>query len=110
MGLYSPRVWGRFRSGWARSLIIVVMVLIYLFPFSFVFWRVATWQFPFQRKIDQATFNQVQIALKEQPMLTALERVIIHSSYSPSPVALSAAQGLGVGGPEILRYAQNDTA
>jgi hypothetical protein len=46
-----------------------------------------------------------------------IEERMIHESpqspyapYAPSPVTLSKAKGLGVGGPEILRYAQNDTA
>jgi hypothetical protein len=75
IGLYSPTFWGRFRSGWARTLIIIAIVLIYLFPISFVFWRVATWQFAKQHDIDQAAFNQIQLVLKDQPTLTAIEAV-----------------------------------
>jgi hypothetical protein len=75
IGLYSPTFWNRFRTGWARALMLIVIILIYIFPISFVFWRVATWQFPFQREIDQATFEQAQLVLKDQPTLATIDSV-----------------------------------
>jgi hypothetical protein len=55
-----------------RAIVLPVLALVYVSPFAFVFWRATTWQFPFQRAIDQALFNRPNLlTLAAGPTLTA---------------------------------------
>lgn len=66
--LYAGELWRRL-GGLARASLVVGVLLIYIYPFSFVFWRVAQWQFPLQRAIDEATFAGVAFRLEDEPTL-----------------------------------------
>jgi hypothetical protein len=69
--LYAGAVWGRL--GYAtRAVVLPVLVLVYVSPFAFVFWRAGTWQFPLQRAIDQALFDRPNLlTMGAGPTLTA---------------------------------------
>jgi hypothetical protein len=79
MGLtawYVPRLYGRgfgkrLKSPPVKVLGTILIVLVYLSPIGFVFWRAYTWQFPLQRSIDNATFRQVRLVTKQDPVLVS---------------------------------------
>lgn len=67
--LYSSGFWNRFKSTSAKATAIVLILFLYFLPVTFVFWRVATWQFPLQNTIDQRTFEAVELVLSRNPTL-----------------------------------------
>lgn len=89
--LYSPELWGRLRSHAVRTTTLVVIILIYVSPLAFVFVRVAAWEFPLQRSIDNTMFNTVRLV----------------QQGTPQPVDGSASDGMptdaGVGG-SVVNY------
>ena len=70
--LYSRKFWDRFPSPPSKAVVTSIILLIYFFPVSFVFWRVTTWQFPFQHVIDQGAFDQVRVVLDKEPVLKSV--------------------------------------
>jgi hypothetical protein len=70
--LYSRKFWDRFSGRPSKAVLVSIIMGIYLFPVSFVFWRVATWQFPYQHAIDQKAFQQMKVVLQNDPVLTSV--------------------------------------
>lgn len=64
---YVPKVVGRRgprrMSALARAALLTIAALLYIYPVAFVFARVATWQFPYQRELDANLFREAQLRL-----------------------------------------------
>jgi hypothetical protein len=85
--LYSRKFWDRFPSPPSKAVLVSIIVAIYLFPVSFVFWRVATWQFPYQHAIDQGVFDQVKVVLQKGPVTCWRRRTTSSLRRSTSPLS-----------------------
>src|SRR5207248_11607287 len=46
-----------------------LIILIYTFPFAWVYLQATTWQFPTQHRIDQTAFTQAKMELQSSPAL-----------------------------------------
>lgn len=96
--LYSPKLWRRLRSRGAKTGALLLIILIYITPVTFVFARAGTWQFPFQRTIDTATFNAVRLTQEGTPQLVG------QSAIDGGPVTLAEADGRQANYEFTLRF------
>jgi hypothetical protein len=77
-------IWGRL-GALARASLLTLAALLYIYPFAFVFTRVETWQFPFQRQLDQATFRSVSLRLAGAPSAVTRPGVEFAGAKSAAP-------------------------
>jgi hypothetical protein len=67
--LYNPALWSHLRTSSAKAAAASLIVVLYVFPFAWVYWQAATWQFPTQHLIDQTAFARAKMTLQNGPAL-----------------------------------------
>ena len=74
---YVPRLYAgdlfRRLSVVGKTALVGLVLALYAFPVTFVFLRVATWQFPLQRSIDQTLFDSANLGLTGGPVLVGVD-------------------------------------